>query len=419
VVTFKGMTLDARLCEADARVQALDPTRKQARPAGRHGPRGLSTVLGRSAALGVVLVVAATAPALAKIHPGDRVAVIVYNHPELSGQVTVDGSGYISLPLAGGVATTNLDPAQIAQQVRYRLQPYVRKVAVDVQLVAQAQSVFVAGGPGGVLPYTPGENLAGALAQLRTQYVALNPTMPGQQSTSDFDHGRIDLQHVAIVRDGAVIGPFDATSNAFTDGGAAALQSGDTIQLRNKPVAVTVRGDVKQPGVAYLEPTDSLSTAIAQAGGELPTSSTNNIVIERDGVRNVVALGSPEFSAPAKPGDIVMVPRAPVITVVGMVVKPGDVTLKNDRTLLSALYGADGIQKWADLKKIQVMHNGQHTTYDVSALTHGDVSQNPQLADGDTVFVPEGHKVDWTTVFAGLGVGVGLANRFIPIHYIP
>jgi protein involved in polysaccharide export with SLBB domain len=102
-----------------------------------------------------------------------------------------------------------------------------------------------------------------------------------------------------------------------------------------------------------------------------------------------------------------------------MVVKPGDVQLKNDMTLLSALYGADGIQKWADLKKVQVMHGSQRTTYDVTALTHGDVSQNPPLSDGDTVFVPEGHKIDWTPVFAALGVGVNVTTRLIPQRVTP
>src|SRR5664279_5226107 len=110
-------------------------------------------MLSRRAALCAFLVASLASPALAKIHPGDRVAVLVYNHPELSGQTTVDGSGKISLPLAGGVDTTNLEPSQVAQKVRYRLQPYVRKVAVDVQLLAQGQSVFVSGGPGGVLGY--------------------------------------------------------------------------------------------------------------------------------------------------------------------------------------------------------------------------------------------------------------------------
>jgi protein involved in polysaccharide export with SLBB domain len=384
--------------------------------------RVLSTLLWQRLALVVVLIAVATTPAFAKIHPGDRVAVLVYNHPELSGQTTVDGAGTISLPLAGGVDTTNLEPSEIAQRVQYRLRPYVRKVAVDVQLVSQAQSVFVAGGPGGVLAYSPGENLAGALSQLRTQTVAVNAAGPvaGQQaSPNDFNQGRVDLQHVAIIRDGRVIGPFDATSSEVRVGGAVLLQPGDTIQLPNKPVAVTVRGEVKAPGVAYLNASDSISTALAQAGGELPTSATNNITIERDGVRRAVAFGSPEFSQPAQPGDIILVPRAPTITVVGMVVKPGDVQLKNDSSLLSALYGADGIQKWADLKKVRVLRHGQSTTYDVTALTHGDVSQNPALADGDTVFVPEGHKIDWTPVFAALGLGVNVGSRFVPQRVTP
>jgi polysaccharide export outer membrane protein len=378
-------------------------------------------MLSRRAALCAFLVASLASPALAKIHPGDRVAVLVYNHPELSGQTTVDGSGKISLPLAGGVDTTNLEPPQVAQRVRYQLQPYVRKAAVDVQLISQAQSVFVAGGPGGVLAYSPGENLGSALAQLRTQGVAVNNAnaQPGQQTTSDFDHGRIDLQHVAIVRDGALIGSYDATTSGLGSGGAALLQAGDTIQLRDKPIAVTVRGDVKQPGVAYLDPTENLSAAIAQAGGGLPTAATNSIIVERAGVRQAVALGSAEFSQPAQSGDIIVVPRAPTVSVVGMVAKPGDVQLKNNSTLLGALYAADGIQKWADIKNVQVLRGGQRTNYNITALTHGDVSQNPPLADGDTVFVPEGHKIDWTPVFAALGLSVGIANRFIPMHYIP
>ncbi len=369
--------------------------------------------------LALLLAASIVTPAAAAVHPGDRVAVLVYNHPELSEQTTVDGSGKISLPLAGGVDTTNLDPAQIAARVRYALKPYVRKAAVDVQLVTQAGSVFVAGGPGGVLAYSPGENLAGALAQLRAQAAAVNNVALEPPASSELENGRIDLQHVQIVRDGAVIGPLDATSSGLGNGGAAILRSGDTIQLQNKPIVVTVRGEVKAPGVAYLNPTDSASAALAQAGGALPSSATNGITIDRGGLTHHVALGSPEFSEPAQTGDVIFVPRAPVVGVVGMVVKPGDVTLTNDRTLLSALYAAGGVQQWADLKKVRVLHRGSPTTYDVTALIHGDVSQNPPLDDGDTVFVPEGRKIDWTPLFAGLGTALGVANRLIPLHYVP
>jgi protein involved in polysaccharide export with SLBB domain len=323
------------------------------------------------------------------------------------------------LPLAGGVDATNLDPAELAQRVRFRLQPYVRKVAVDVQLVAQAQSIFVSGGPGGVLAYSPGENLSSVFAQLRAQNVALNPNIPGQ-AMSDIDHSRADLQHVEILRDGAKLGPFDATNGGIDASGfSPVLQAGDTVELPNKPIKVAVRGDVKQPGVAYLSPDESLSSAITQAGGELPTSATNDITLIRGGIRHQEAFGSTAFAEPAQSGDIIYVPRAPTVTVVGMVVKPGDLQLHNNSTLVAALYSAEGIQKWADLRHVQVLHQGHNTTYDITKLTHGDLSQNPQLADGDTVFVPEGHKIDWTILFAGLGTSLGLANRFIPVHYVP
>jgi polysaccharide export outer membrane protein len=95
-----------------------------------------------------------------------------------------------------------------------------------------------------------------------------------------------------------------------------------------------------------------------------------------------------------------------------MVYQPGITTLKNNFTLLSAMYSAGGISKWADLRNVQVTHDGEVTHYDVTALTHGDVSQNPMLADGDTVFVPEGHKVDYSLIFSGLfSAGNILVNK--------
>jgi hypothetical protein len=40
------------------------------------------------------------------------------------------------------------------------------------------------------------------------------------------------------------------------------------------------------------------------------------------------------------------------------------------------------------------------------------MSQNPVLQDGDTVVVPEGHKIDWSGIFGILGgVAAGLASR--------
>ena len=68
-----------------------------------------------------------------------------------------------------------------------------------------------------------------------------------------------------------------------------------------------------------------------------------------------MALGDPVFSLPAQPSDIVTVPEAPRVNVVGTVAKPGVVALKTDSTLLSALYTAGGPTRFANLKDVQVM----------------------------------------------------------------
>ncbi|MDB5027035.1 MAG: hypothetical protein JWO66_724, partial [Candidatus Eremiobacteraeota bacterium] len=67
-------------------------------------------------------------------------------------------------------------------------------------------------------------------------------------------------------------------------------------------------------------------------------------------------------------------------------------------------YQAGGPNKWGDIRHVAVMHAGARTEYDITALSHGARNENPTLGDGDTVFVPEGHKVDFQAVFSALSL---------------
>ena len=75
---------------------------------------------------------------------------------------------------------------------------------------------------------------------------------------------------------------------------------------------------------------------------------------------------------------------------------------------MSALYFAGGPTRYGDIKHVGVIHQGVQQTYDVTKLTHGAPSANPQLSDGDTVFVPEGHKIDFTMIFQGIFAAANL-----------
>ncbi len=356
------------------------------------------------------------------LHPGDKVAVTVYNHPELAAtSTTVDSTGRITVPLAGLIDATNATPRQVALRVEERLARYVRKPAVDVQLLSQGQNLFVAGGPGGTYPYSPGETLTAALAQIQGSGPSAGPpgtgsapavtsNSPNVVSAHNLQYGSVDLRHVVIRRNGSRLAPVDAQRLIELGQPGPALQPDDTIELRAKPIAVAVKGEVVEPTVAHLDGAEPLSNALRQAGGTNGTSSSVAFVLQRNGTQKRITSSSPEYSAPAQPGDAIYVPHAARIGVVGMVEKPGDVSLAGDKTLLSALYFAGGPNKWGDIKHVTVVHDGVQQMIDVTKLTHGAESANPELSDGDTVFVPEGHKIDFSQVFASIFAATNLAR---------
>jgi len=345
---------------------------------------------------------ASEAAGITTLHPGDKISITVYNHPELSSPVsTVNGTGQISVPVAGLVDGYGITPGALAARIAGRLSPYIRKPAVDVQVVAQGQNIFVSGGPGGVLPYAPGETLSSALAQLQSGGFTTS-TDPSQIAAHQLQYGSVDLHRVVIERDGQDLPVVDAAALIAVANPGPRLQPDDIVKLVEKPVAVSVGGEVKQPGVAHLDSFEPLSNALVQVGGTNDASSSQEFVLTRGGEQKTITTSSPEYSAPAQVGDAIYIPHGQRVSVVGQVYKPGPVLLQGDDSLLSALYYAGGPTKYGNIKSVSVVHAGVEKEYDVTALTHGAPGQNPQLADGDTVFVPEGHKIDLTIFFQAL-----------------
>lgn len=352
----------------------------------------------------LLLVSLLAAPASAAVHAGDQLFVTVYDHPELSGPVTIDTTERVSLPLAGAVDVRGLGTRQIAERIEQSLALYIRKPAVNVELKTQQFTIFIAGGPGGTLKYEAGETLVAALGDLAPR-VAEVPGKDGALSAGDLsglERSRLDMRRVGIVRDDRPLGTFDVISLLAAGKSGPVLQPGDTLAFVNKPNAVRVIGDVARPGLALLADDEPLSDALAQVGGPLPSAATANIVLKRGDQTQLLALGDATFNQPGRGGDSITVPAAPRVNIVGLVDKPGAVVLRTDESLLSALYEAGGPTKWADLTQVQVMQDGTKRSYDITRLVHGDVSQNPKLEDGDVVFVPEGHKVDFGQVFANI-----------------
>ena len=80
-----------------------------------------------------------------RLAPGDRVAIVVYDQPQLSGQFIVDGGGGILLPLAGGVSLSGLTLAEAQQLIQERFADGILvQPAVSVR-ITDYRPIFVTG----------------------------------------------------------------------------------------------------------------------------------------------------------------------------------------------------------------------------------------------------------------------------------
>lgn len=82
-----------------------------------------------------------------QVGPGDKLRIDVYALDDLSREVTVDSSGWISFPISGALEVNGMSPRQIAAAIGARLSAgFVRDPQVSVNLVDVASQMVTVDG---------------------------------------------------------------------------------------------------------------------------------------------------------------------------------------------------------------------------------------------------------------------------------
>jgi polysaccharide export outer membrane protein len=345
---------------------------------------------------------AAVEPALAALQDGDRVSIYVFNHPEITSSAVVASDGSLNVPLIGEVRAAGRDARDLSDEIQRRLRTYIVDPAVEIRLLERpynAEYATVGGFGGGTIALKPGERLMAAIGDVK-----LAPSA--------------DLHRVSLVRDGRSLGDFDVVALRASGDPGPSIVAGDVIKVPSKGIGVTVDGAVLTSGTIFLDPDEPLGDAIQQAG-EGRDANLTRIILARGGETKLVSLGSDDLLKPGQQGDHLTVPQSQLIQVVGYVQKPGLVALETDRTLMSAIYLTGGPRPEADLRGVTVFHrDGTRSDYNLRGLAGGDFKQNPEIADGDIVFVREQKAplFDARVLFYFL-LGFGL--RYLPVPGYP
>jgi len=194
---------------------------------------------------------------------------------------------------------------------------------------------------------------------------------------------------------------------------------------------IFVLGAVLLPGIYAFADMPNAWDAIAEAGGPLedadltkveviPGDTTGGRTTETVDVAAAIRESRANQLPRLRPGDTIRIPRGAVSTTVllmGAVVRPGPVPVDQAHDLVSAIARAGGPTTDAKLSQIDIVRgrSANHTKLRVNLKAYfdgADVTGNPALESGDTVFVPRSSR-GITGFIGAVGGAVGLVSSIV------
>jgi polysaccharide export outer membrane protein len=192
---------------------------------------------------------------------------------------------------------------------------------------------------------------------------------------------------------------------------------------------VSVLGEVQHPGVFTVLGPRTLLDVIALAGGLTKTADSEVTVQRRSkaGERVSIQLKSDNASSSLAndvqiyPGDMVVVPRAGVVYVLGEVAKPGGYVMQSDGkiTLLQLVAQAGGTSKLASPNNSVWMRkegNGYVSgKLSLSKISKGE-EKDVELHPNDVIFVPNSKIKQTFSSMEGVISSIGSASIYAGVH---
>lgn len=192
---------------------------------------------------------------------------------------------------------------------------------------------------------------------------------------------------------------------------------------------VSVVGEVQHPGVFQVLGPRSLLDLISMAGGLTNAADTRITIKRRSGaedklvtkLQNDDADTSVSNDVQIYPGDLVVVPRAGIVYVLGDVNRPGGFVMQDNGkiTLLQALAQAGGANKSASLSKAVLMRKNARgyatTKLHVGKMEKGE-EPDLELHANDILFVPNNRLKNAMTGTQAVVSNLGGASIYAIVH---
>ncbi|HEY6969699.1 MAG TPA: polysaccharide biosynthesis/export family protein [Candidatus Angelobacter sp.] len=192
---------------------------------------------------------------------------------------------------------------------------------------------------------------------------------------------------------------------------------------------VSVMGEVQHPGIYQVLGSRTLLDLISMAGGLTNVADTRITVKRRGGAQEEVvanlktddAKTSLASNVQVYPGDLIVVPRAGIVYVLGDVNRPGGFVMQDSGkiTVLEVLAQAGGGSKTASLSKSVLMRKNAQgyvtTKLDLGKIERGQ-EPDQELHANDVVFVPGNKLKGVLSNTQSIATSIGSASIYAVVH---
>jgi polysaccharide biosynthesis/export protein len=202
------------------------------------------------------------------VGPGDGLSVSLWGSVSRRFFGTVDREGRVSLPEVGPVLVSGQSLADVQRNIQQVLRTQFRDVSADVSLsrlrTIRVYEVGDVANPGAY-------DISSLSTPLNALFAAGGPTPQGSLRIVKHYRGSQLVQVVDL---------YDLLLRGVK-GNIQRLDNGDTILVPPMGPQVTVEGMVRRPAIYELKDEKDLASALALAGGLLPTAALRHIEVQR------------------------------------------------------------------------------------------------------------------------------------------
>ena len=345
---------------------------------------------------------------------GDLLEISVFDVPELTRSIRVSQTGMISIPLVPvRMRVAGLTELQAEQKIGEVLEANGLVSHPEVAVIVRehkSKPITIVGAVGHPMVYEADRQvtLLEALAEAGGVVADAGDTI------------LVTRQHAAATFVELGTTPSPSTDPAPGTGEPPPL---DTLEAQPTPgqpqTAAPSSNNAFPPPVAG-PPATTPATSSADSSSPLPTSG-GPITIN---LHELLETGDMSNNIPLQAGDVVTVPHAGIIYVLGAVARPGGFVLANDRgqlTTLKILSLAGGTTPIAKLDHAVIIRKDDQgkqseTEVDLKKILHRE-SEDLQLRPSDILYVPDSRTKQILIRAAEIGLAVGTAVALYRLAY--